>query len=106
MIEEPEEEKLTLQLENYISSEESTMIGEGEFLNIEALRIGGGIRGGGQGRGRGENSEEHNSVGFPIVDEDTNATMKNISPSILLSHSKILITWSIVSWNDRFYDMV
>ena len=94
MIEEPEEEQITLPLELYISYEESTMAkdeGEGEVhnLNGEALRIAGGRRGGGRGRGRGEenrrreNREDHNSIGFPIVDGDTNATMKNISPSIL-----------------------
>ena len=50
----------------------------------------GGGRGGGRGkgnRGGGEgnkiNKEDDNSFGFPIIDEDTNATMKNISPSIL-----------------------
>ena len=39
------------------------------------------IRGGGEGNRR--NGEDDNSFGFPIIDEDTNATMKNISPSIL-----------------------
>ena len=57
-------------------------------MNGDTLRIGGGRRGGGRGRGRGEDNrirdrEDCNSVGFPIVDEDTNATMKNNSPSIL-----------------------
>jgi len=33
-------------------------------------------------RGRGRR-ETGSSFGFPIVDEETNATMKNISPSIL-----------------------
>jgi len=52
--------------------------------------------GGGRGRGRGNNGggrgnngggrgnrEIDNSFGYPIVDEETNATMKNISPSVL-----------------------
>ena len=49
--------------------------------------------GGGRGRGRGEGDrgadggrgrrEIGSSFGFPIIDEETNTTMKNISPSIL-----------------------
>jgi len=45
--------------------------------------------GGGRGRGRGNNGggrgnrEIDNSYGFPIVDEETHATTKDISPSIL-----------------------
>lgn len=50
--------------------------GHGEILNGDLLRGGGRGRGrnGGRGRGRGY----PNSIGFPIVDEDTNFTMKNI----------------------------
>ena len=89
MIEELEEleEKLDNPVvEPNIYSEESIMAeeGEGEVHNIngEQHRIGGeggGNRGGGRGRGR----EDLKSFGFPILDEDTTLTMKNISPSIL-----------------------
>jgi len=66
--------------------------GEGEVLNSngEQPRIGGGRggrggnRGGGRGGGRGR-GEDINPLpfGFPILDEDTTMTMKNILPSIL-----------------------
>lgn len=94
LIEEPKEleEKLdspiiepNIYYEESIKAEE----GEGEVQNGngEQHRIGGGGgggnkvvgRGGGRGRGRG-NPEP---FGFPILDEDTTLTMKNISPSIL-----------------------
>ena len=68
-------------------------------MNDEHLILGGGgpmIGGGGRGRGRdggrgrgegrggrGEDRIDPNLVGFPILDEDTTATMKIISPSIL-----------------------
>ena len=91
MIEEPERLE-----EHYISSEESIMAEEweGEVHNVhgEKNRIGGrgrgrgGDRNRGQGRGRGKK----NPYGFPILDEDTTLTMKNISPSILPNfHGKI-----------------
>ena len=48
---------------------------------------------GGRGRGGGGNNGDNNGegnndrnrdlLGFPIVDEETHATMKNISPSVL-----------------------
>lgn len=72
--------------------------GEGEVhnLNGENLRMGGGRRGGGnrggwygggvRGIGRGEENRYDNRedpLGFPIYDEDTTTTMRNISPSIL-----------------------
>ncbi len=45
---------------------------------------GGGRGNNGGGRGNnGGNREGDNSFGFPIVDEETHTTMKNISPSIL-----------------------
>jgi len=45
---------------------------------------GGGRRNNGGGRGNnGGNREGDNSFGFPIVDEETHTTMKNISPSVL-----------------------
>lgn len=65
--------------------------GEGEVHNVDdgEFRIGGGRGrggnrggGGGQGGGRGGRGEP-NPYGFPVFDEDTIATMKNISPSIL-----------------------
>jgi hypothetical protein len=43
---------------------------------------GGGNNGGGRGN-NGGNRDGDNSFGFPIVDEDSRATMKNISPSVL-----------------------
>ena len=54
-------------------------------------RLGGGRRGRGRGGrnnggGRGNNGENRdgdNSFGFPIVDEESHTTMKNISPSVL-----------------------
>ena len=45
-----------------------------------------GNNGGNNGRGRGNNGgnmEGDNSFGFPIADEETHTTMKNISPSVL-----------------------
>ena len=83
LIEEPEEEEITLQVEPYTDSEETIM--EEEEQDGEFSLFGGGGRGRGRGNnggGRG-NREIDNSFGFPIVDEETNATMKNISPSIL-----------------------
>ena len=87
MIEEPEEERLTLKIESYISSEESIMAGrgergegEGEILNGENVMFGGGRGNAGGGR---RNREIYVSFGFPIVDGETNATMKNISPFVL-----------------------
>ena len=63
--------------------------GGGEFINGYVLRIGGGRRGGGwgggKGGGRGRGRGDRNSIGFPIVNEDTNFTMKIISPSVLLN---------------------
>ena len=64
--------------------------GEGEIFNGENLLFGGGRgRGGDRGRGRG-NAEGgrgrrgvETSFGFPIRDEEKNATMKNISPFVL-----------------------
>ena len=64
--------------------------GEGEIFNGENILFGGG--GGWEGdRGRGRGNEEggrgrrgtESSFGFPIIDEEKNATMKNISPSVL-----------------------
>jgi len=79
-----------LQVEPYTDSEETIMAEEeqdGEFSLFG---------GGGKGRGRGNNGggrgnngggrgnkEINNSFGFPIMDEETNATMKNISPFVL-----------------------
>ena len=66
---------------------------EGEVNNVNddqlrlrggGTRIGGGGRGIGRGRGEGRGGRgELDPIGFPILDEDTTATMKNISPSIL-----------------------
>ena len=97
MIEEPKELEEAgnpiLEPKPYISSEESTITGEGEGevhnVNGEQPRIDGGRggnrgggRGGGRGRGRGEDINPE-PFGFPILDEDTTVTMKNISPYIL-----------------------
>ena len=74
------------------STRESTMAkeGGGGVFNGEHTLFGGGR---GRGRGEGGRGEEGgrgrgrremgSSFGFPIVDEETNATMKNISPSVL-----------------------
>ena len=74
------------------STGESTMAeeGGGGVFNGEHTLFGGGR---GRGRGEGGRGEEGgrgrgrremgSSFGFPIVDEETNATMKNISPSVL-----------------------
>jgi len=85
LIEEPKELE-----EPYIRYEESTMVeeGEGEVHNVNGKknRIGGGRgRGGGGDRNRGGGIGRGNQdpFGFPIFDEDTTLTMKNISPSIL-----------------------
>lgn len=71
--------------EHYISSKESIMVekGEAEVHNVYGKedRIGGRGRGRGRGGGRGRGNQDPS--GFPIRDEDTNLTMKNISPSIL-----------------------
>ena len=72
-----------MQVEPYTDSEETIMAEEGE--DGEFTLFGGRGRGGSRennGGGRG-NREIDNSFGFPIVDEETNATMKNISPSVL-----------------------
>jgi len=70
LIEEPEEEKLTLQVESYINSEESIMAGREEegqrVLNVEFALFRG-------GRGRGNDGEDR---GNREVDEETDATMK------------------------------
>ena len=45
---------------------------------------GGGNNGDNNGEGNnGRNREGDNLFGFPIVDEETHTTMKNISPSVL-----------------------
>ncbi len=80
--------------EHYISSKESIMAeeGEGEVHNVhgEEDRIGGRGRGRGRGRGGGSGRGNQDPSGFPILDEDTTLTMKNISPSILPNfHGKI-----------------
>ena len=75
------------------STGESTMAkeGGGGVFNGEHT-----LFGGGRGRGRGEGGRGEggrgadggrgrigSSFGFPIIDEETNTTMKNISPSVL-----------------------
>lgn len=72
--------------------------GEGEVFNGKNTLFGGGRgRGGERGRGRGTEGgegignakggigrrENESSFGFLIIDEETNATMKNISPFVL-----------------------
>ena len=53
-------------------------------MNGEQPRIGVGRRGGiGGGRGREGGRGDPKPFGFPILDEYTTTTMKNISPSIL-----------------------
>ena len=66
------------------STGESTMEeeGGGGVFNGEHT-----LFGGGRGRGRGEGGrgrrEMGSSFGFPIIDKETNTTMKNVSPSVL-----------------------
>ena len=73
-----------MQVESYIDYEETIMAEEGEDGEF-TLFGGGGGRGGGRGRGRGNNEEGRgnkevdNSFGFPIVDEETDATMKYLT---------------------------
>ena len=51
---------------------------------VNGLGRGGGGGNNGEGRGNiGGNTDGDNSFGFPIVDEDSRATMKNISPYVL-----------------------
>lgn len=89
LVEEQEEVLDNPIIEPYISSVESTMAGEGEVHDVNGeLRIGGGwgrggnIGGAGRKCGRGGRGEP-NRYGFPIFDEDTTTTIKNISPFIL-----------------------
>jgi len=73
LIEEPEDSEETIMTEEVVDG------------------FGGGGRGigrggGNNGRGRGNNGgnrDGDNSFGFPIADEETHATMKNILPSVL-----------------------
>jgi len=53
---------------------------------VNGLGRGRGGGGGNNGEGRGNiggNTDRDNSFGFPIVDEDSRVTMRNISPSVL-----------------------
>jgi len=82
LIGELKEDKVTLQVEPYTDSKE-TIMAEGE--DGEFTLFGGGGRGRGRvnnGGGIG-NREIDNYFGYPIVDEEKNATMKNISSSVL-----------------------
>ena len=72
---------LVEELEDFKDSKETIMA-------EEVINRGGGRRGGNNGDNNGEghngrNREGDNLFGFPIVDEETHATMKNISPSVL-----------------------
>jgi len=73
LVEEPEDPEVT---EETIMTEEVNGFGRGKG------RGGGGNNGGGRGN-NGGNRDGDSSFGFPIVDEDSRATMKNISPSVL-----------------------
>ena len=73
LIEEPEDSEVSRE----------TIMTE-ERVNGLDRRRGGGGGNNGEGRGNiGGNTDGDNSFGFPIVDEDSRATMKNISPSVL-----------------------
>ena len=70
---------LVEELEDYKDSKETIMA-------EEVINRGGGRRGGNNGDNNGEGNNGRNRdnfLGFPIVDEETHATMKNISPSVL-----------------------
>jgi len=79
-----------LQVEPYIDFEETIMAEEEQDRKFSLFGGGGRERGrgnsggggGDNGGGRG-NREVDNSFEFPIVDEETHTTMKNISPSVL-----------------------
>ena len=73
LVEEPEDPKVT---EETIMTEEVNRFGRGRGRGG-----GGGNNAGGTGN-NGGNRDGDSSFGFPIVDEDSRATMKNISPSI------------------------
>ena len=74
LVEEPEDSEV---------SGEITMTKEGaNGFGRGRGRGGGGNNGGGRGN-IGGNMDGDNSFGFTIVDEDSRATMKNISPSVL-----------------------
>ena len=72
-----------MQVEPYTDPEETIMEEEGEDGEFTLFGRGGRGRGRGNNGGFRGNREIDNSFGFPIVDEETNATMKNISPSVL-----------------------
>ena len=70
---------LVEELEDYKDSKETIMA-------EEVINRGGGRRGGDNEDNNGEGNNGRNRdnlLGFPIVDEETHATMKNISPSVL-----------------------
>ena len=81
----PPHSPLVEEPENFEVSEETTMAEERETGlggGRGRGRGGGGNNGGGRGN-IGGNRDGDNSFGFPIVDDDSRATMKNISPSVL-----------------------
>ena len=79
----PSHTPLVEEPEDFEVSGETTMTEEGATgFGRGRGRGGGGNNGGGRGN-IGGNRDGDNSFGFPIVDEDSRATMKNISPSIL-----------------------
>ena len=73
LVEEPEDPEFT---------EETIMTKEVNGFGRGIGRGGGGNNGGGRGN-NGGNRDGDSSFGFPIVDEESRATMKNISPSVL-----------------------
>jgi len=77
-------------IEELEDSEETIMVEEEKDGEFSLFGAGGGGRGrGNNGGGRGNNGggrgnkEIDNSFGFPIIDEETHTSMKNISPSVL-----------------------
>jgi len=74
LVEEPEDSEISE--ETLMAKEVVNGFGRGRG------RRGGGNNGGGRGN-NGGNRDGDNSFGFPIVDEDSRATMKNISPYVL-----------------------
>ena len=75
LVEEPEDSE---------TSEETIMTEEvvNRFGGGRGRCRGGGNNGGGRGNNVG-NRDGDNSFGFPIVDEESQTTMKSISPSVL-----------------------
>lgn len=79
LIEEPEDSEETIMTKEVVDGFGGGGRGRGRGNNGGNNR---GNNGGGRGN-NGGNREGDKSFGFPIADEETHTTMKNISPSVL-----------------------